>query len=311
VFLNNRYYDPTLGNFISVDPLVGKTGTPYLYGAGNPSTLSDPSGLAACSDDNQCPWSSWLESCAPECGYHYDPPKPLSREEIEALYIPSPNVYVPGYDGESPTFTGDPRNWCHIGSTGSMGGDCGAPPASAEYSSDSQVEAVLDYLSTYGGAASDGAAGAAEAATVSVAGYVTTRGTTVLSYTRYRAGLADFGNGIAPAGKLVVGTRWVGRAFVALQAGVTAFDSWRATEGHSTLYRLSYTTVKTVVTTSGAVAGATAGASWGATGGAAVGGPVGAVVGGFVGGVAGGLFGWWAADEVTDVVWNFTYEQVT
>ena len=45
VFLNNRYYDPTLGNFTTVVPLVGKTGTPYLYANGNPSTLSDPSGL--------------------------------------------------------------------------------------------------------------------------------------------------------------------------------------------------------------------------------------------------------------------------
>jgi RHS repeat-associated protein len=45
VFLNNRYYDPTVGVFISVDPLVEKTGTPYLYAAGNPTTLSDPSGL--------------------------------------------------------------------------------------------------------------------------------------------------------------------------------------------------------------------------------------------------------------------------
>ena len=42
VFLNNRYYDPTLGVFLSVDPLVSKTGTPYLYAAGNPATLADP-----------------------------------------------------------------------------------------------------------------------------------------------------------------------------------------------------------------------------------------------------------------------------
>ena len=46
-YLNNRYYDPGIGVFTSVDPLVGKTGTPYLYGNGNPATLSDPSGLAA------------------------------------------------------------------------------------------------------------------------------------------------------------------------------------------------------------------------------------------------------------------------
>jgi RHS repeat-associated protein len=45
VFLNNRYYNPTLGVFLSVDPLVSATGDPYLYAAGNPTTFSDPSGL--------------------------------------------------------------------------------------------------------------------------------------------------------------------------------------------------------------------------------------------------------------------------
>jgi len=47
VYLNNRYHDPQLGAFISVDPLVGQTGMPYLYGDGSPVTLSDPSGLCA------------------------------------------------------------------------------------------------------------------------------------------------------------------------------------------------------------------------------------------------------------------------
>ena len=45
VFLNNRYQDPSTGVFISVDPLIATTGEPYLYGSGNPTTLSDPSGL--------------------------------------------------------------------------------------------------------------------------------------------------------------------------------------------------------------------------------------------------------------------------
>lgn len=44
-YLNNRYYDPTLGAFTSVDPLVAVTGFPYLYGDASPVTLSDPSGL--------------------------------------------------------------------------------------------------------------------------------------------------------------------------------------------------------------------------------------------------------------------------
>ncbi len=44
-FLNNRHDDPTLGSFISVDPLVTTTEEPYIYGAANPLTYSDPSGL--------------------------------------------------------------------------------------------------------------------------------------------------------------------------------------------------------------------------------------------------------------------------
>ena len=47
MFLNNRYHDPTLGAFVSVDPLVSLTGQPYSYGSNNPVTFSDPSGLCA------------------------------------------------------------------------------------------------------------------------------------------------------------------------------------------------------------------------------------------------------------------------
>lgn len=40
-----RYYDPTSGQFISVDPIVAKTREPYGYTTDNPLNLSDPSGL--------------------------------------------------------------------------------------------------------------------------------------------------------------------------------------------------------------------------------------------------------------------------
>jgi len=29
IYLVNRYYDPATGQFLSVDPMVGSTGTPY------------------------------------------------------------------------------------------------------------------------------------------------------------------------------------------------------------------------------------------------------------------------------------------
>jgi hypothetical protein len=48
--LNNRYHDPTLGRFISVDPLVSVTHDAYGYASNNPASRSDPSGLLDVSD---------------------------------------------------------------------------------------------------------------------------------------------------------------------------------------------------------------------------------------------------------------------
>jgi len=49
-YLNARYYDPQSAHFISADPLNDtdspQAANPYAYGAANPITFSDPSGLA-------------------------------------------------------------------------------------------------------------------------------------------------------------------------------------------------------------------------------------------------------------------------
>ena len=42
LFLNTRYLELTTGTFLSVDPVISKTGSPYLYADGNPTTFSDP-----------------------------------------------------------------------------------------------------------------------------------------------------------------------------------------------------------------------------------------------------------------------------
>ena len=67
-YLNNRYHDPTIGRFVSVDPLVTATGEAYVYGGNSPITMSDPSGLekgangeahAACNNGGSCNATQW------------------------------------------------------------------------------------------------------------------------------------------------------------------------------------------------------------------------------------------------------------
>jgi hypothetical protein len=53
-----RYYDPATEQFLSVDPLVAETGTPYAFTDGDPVNESDPSGscvklLWVCVGDGQ------------------------------------------------------------------------------------------------------------------------------------------------------------------------------------------------------------------------------------------------------------------
>jgi RHS repeat-associated protein len=45
VYLRARYYDPITAEFLTVDPLVNTTHTPYAYVGDNPLNVTDPSGL--------------------------------------------------------------------------------------------------------------------------------------------------------------------------------------------------------------------------------------------------------------------------
>jgi RHS repeat-associated protein len=53
-YMQARYYDPTTAQFLSVDPLVAQTRSPYGYVGGNPVNGSDPSGLNFCGGPSTC-----------------------------------------------------------------------------------------------------------------------------------------------------------------------------------------------------------------------------------------------------------------
>ncbi len=54
LYLINRYYDPTTGQFLAVDPAAPITGAPYTYANDNPVNETDPNGLLGLTPIHQC-----------------------------------------------------------------------------------------------------------------------------------------------------------------------------------------------------------------------------------------------------------------
>jgi hypothetical protein len=145
-----------------------------------------------------------------------------------------------------------------------------------------------------------------------VSGYTTARGTVVVAYVRYRAGLADFANEVfGRAGSVTMTVRWAGKAFLALDAGLSAVSNWQATAGHSDAYRFTYTLVRTAVVVTSAAGGAVLGAQAGMALGCPILPPYGCIVGGAAGAIAGGLGGREVGETAFDWVWDFSYEAIT
>ena len=93
--LVHRYYDPSTGQFLSVDPLVDQTGTPYAYTGGDPVNLEDPGGMGV---------FSWLLSCVAWS----DPTQSFGNAacDVSGLLIPGPDVVKVGGLAVSAAATG-------------------------------------------------------------------------------------------------------------------------------------------------------------------------------------------------------------
>jgi RHS repeat-associated protein len=54
IYLRARYYDPTTAQFLTRDPMVASTRSPYAYVGGNPLNATDPSGRCGLWGDDTC-----------------------------------------------------------------------------------------------------------------------------------------------------------------------------------------------------------------------------------------------------------------
>ncbi len=302
-YLHNRYHDPTLGIFITVDPLVAKTGEPYLYASGNPTSLSDPSGLDP--DDRGICDGLGRSACSEWVWAEYNLTKPLSQSGLPHI---REKYERRSKRAEKAQFAAD-QLAADPAAQGSWWvectrrrGNCGAPPEIGEYSSMKDQTLVLDFLAD-GGAWAEGVEDASNRVTSSVFGYTKANGTYVVAYTRYKSGLADL-NRFVPAGTLKVAAKSAGEAFFVLDFLSTANGVFQdnAFDSRSEAY---------VVTRGVTTAGAEAAGGWlGGSGGAVLAGLLcggtgpGCLVAGGIAAAVGTYGGAKAGKGLAEVAWN-------
>ena len=97
VYMRARYYDPATAQFLTVDPLVNITLTPYSYVDDSPLDSSDPSGLCPSSHGKQNrkskEFEGWTEE---ELQQAYDDPStpPAMRQKIKKQQKASKRVHL-------------------------------------------------------------------------------------------------------------------------------------------------------------------------------------------------------------------------
>jgi hypothetical protein len=307
-YLNNRYHDPQLGSFVSVDPLVAVTRDAYGYGNSNPVTFSDPLGLCAStpSEGAACFGATGVvagtfESAAAggsqasimgdlqtSCAF---------RNVYGGCGMNSSDAFIRSATAvQNAGWKGDPWASCMQNRSSAI---CGAPPNIGWYD-DIGLATLMDHLINDTGDGVDGAV-----AGVTRTAYVLRgrgkNGKHVVGFTAYRDGIGDLPR-IFPrsAGVLEVRARFAGRLFFVADAAFTGYEAWGDSAGQSMRLRLGYTAVETAVVLAGSAGGAALGGKGGVVVCAWAG--IAAAGCGFAGGVIGGIAGGFAADHATDWV---------
>jgi RHS repeat-associated protein len=279
-YLNARYLDPVLGRFISVDPLIDLTRDAYGYASNNPITFMDPTGLGT-TDLGQIAKAS--NSGVPGGN------QPTAQSPAS---FPPPVLWPPvDYGSNGAPAGGLP--WLDCVRNGS--GDCGGPPDSAAFGSESEARDYTGAVVSFFDNAAGGLGLATDKSLVNVAAHMRD-GVWIVGHQRshYKAGLSSLSEILrARSGRYLA--KSTGRVFLVLDAALTWTDDWKSTasSGQSTEWRALNATFH-----AGAKAGGSALGAWaaGAMAGALCSTGVGCLV---VVAVAGGV-GAWAGSKAGD-----------
>ena len=90
-YLIDRYYDPATGQFVSLDPLVEQTNTPYGYAWYNATNETDPTGLGAI----KCNLEVCLAVSVPRIGGNYGTTinSALASKRSEAITMAKASIF--------------------------------------------------------------------------------------------------------------------------------------------------------------------------------------------------------------------------
>jgi RHS repeat-associated protein len=115
IYLRARYYDPATGQFLTSDPLVDSTRSPYGYVAGNPLNNTDPSGLDGGPAINPISGNFWTK------GNIFSNPLQQHLACGDSLYSSLVSVYdpvswtLPYYDQEVQNYENGGSYWSSVG----------------------------------------------------------------------------------------------------------------------------------------------------------------------------------------------------
>lgn len=115
VYLRARYYDPATAQFLTVDPLVGQTQTPYAYVGGDPVNGTDL--------DGRCGWSCWTIEIVGNLGMAgQDAAEEVFSGGVASVGVPAENIAEEALIDElAHNSDGSGDNWV-VGQDGDWGG---------------------------------------------------------------------------------------------------------------------------------------------------------------------------------------------